>query len=69
MGKAKKKKKKRAAQAAVPETGRLGADRWLAVRQKTGAGPIDPKPRRGTRADHEREALEREASGDEGKAL
>ncbi|HEX3466305.1 MAG TPA: hypothetical protein VHS78_19815 [Candidatus Elarobacter sp.] len=40
--------------------GRLGAEQWLAVRQKTGAGPMEPKPRRGTRAEHEREALERE---------
>ena len=65
MGKAKKKKK--APEAAAPEVGRLGAERWIAVRQKTGAGPIEPKPRRGTRADREREAIEREAPGGEGK--
>jgi len=65
MGKAKKKKK--SPPAAAPEAGRLGAERWIAVRQRTGAGPIEPKPRRGTRADHEREAIEREAAGGEGK--
>jgi hypothetical protein len=69
MAKAKKKKKKRVATAPVPDTGRLGADRWIAVRQKTGAGPIEPKPRRGTRADREREAFEREAPGEEGNDL
>ena len=62
-----KPKKKQQTPPPVPETGRLGADRWLAVRQKTGAGPIEPKPRRGTRADHEREALAREVPDDEGK--
>ena len=45
----------------APALGRLGAEQWLAVRQKTGAGPIEPKPRRGTRAERERDALEREA--------
>jgi len=67
MGKAKKKKKALAPGGTAPEIGRLGADRWIAVRQKTGAGPIEPKPRRGTRADREREAIEREALGGEGK--
>ena len=43
-----------------PVLGRLGAEQWLAVRQKTGAGPMEPKPRRGTRAERERDALERE---------
>jgi hypothetical protein len=43
-----------------PVLGRLGAEQWLAVWQKSGAGPIEPKPRRGTRAEHEREAIERE---------
>jgi hypothetical protein len=63
MAKAKKAKKK---QAESPATGRLGAELWLAVRQKTGAGPMEPKPRRGTRAEHEREAVEREAVEREG---
>ncbi|HTD33394.1 MAG TPA: hypothetical protein VK665_07035 [Candidatus Elarobacter sp.] len=57
MAKAKGTKKKET----PPALGRLGAEQWLAVRQKSGAGPIEPKPRRGTRAEHEREALEREA--------
>jgi hypothetical protein len=56
-----KKKKKQAKGSAVPPAGRLGAEQWLAVRQKSGAGPMEPKPRRGTRAEREREALEREA--------
>ncbi|HTD37237.1 MAG TPA: hypothetical protein VK669_06975 [Candidatus Limnocylindrales bacterium] len=43
-----------------PALGRLGAEQWLAVRQKSGAGPMEPKPRRGTRAERERDALERE---------
>ena len=58
MAKAKETKKKKTE---PPALGRLGAEQWLAVRQKSGAGPIEPKPRRGTRAEHEREALEREA--------
>jgi hypothetical protein len=58
MAKAKGTKKKGDT---APALGRLGAEQWLAVRQKSGAGPIEPKPRRGTRAEHEREALEREA--------
>jgi hypothetical protein len=61
-GKAKKKKA-----AAAPLLGRLGAEQWIAVRQKSGAGPMEPKPRRGTRAQREREALEREAGAPEGK--
>ena len=56
-----KKKKKRARSEQPPPVGRLGAEQWLAVRQKTGAGPMEPKPRRGTRAQREREAVEREA--------
>ena len=59
MAKPKKHKKKANAEAAPP-AGRLGAEQWLAVRQKSGAGPMEPKPRRGTRAEREREALERE---------
>jgi len=47
---AKKKKQK------LPAV-RTGADAWLAVRLKTGAGPMAPKPLRGTRAEHERESL------------
>lgn len=58
---AKAKKKKKQASTAKSPAGRLGAEQWLAVRQKSGAGPMEPKPRRGTRAEREREALEREA--------
>ncbi|MEO7039118.1 MAG: hypothetical protein ABI186_03710 [Candidatus Elarobacter sp.] len=48
----------------APEiTGRLGAERWLAVRQKSGAGPIEPSSRKGTRSEHERRALELEPDG------
>ena len=61
MAKPKNKKKQKRAQEMPPATGRLGAEQWLAVRQKTGAGPMEPKPRRGTRAQREREAVEREA--------
>jgi hypothetical protein len=68
---AKRKKTKKAQPkkktAAVPLLGRLGAEQWIAVRQKSGAGPMEPKPRRGTRAQREREALEREAGAPEGK--
>jgi hypothetical protein len=53
-----KKNKKKKAATAPPPTGRLGAEQWLAVRQKSGAGPMEPKPRRGTRAERERAALE-----------
>jgi hypothetical protein len=54
----KKKNEKKKAAAPPPSTGRLGAEQWLAVRQKSGAGPMEPKPRRGTRAERERAALE-----------
>jgi hypothetical protein len=54
---------------AAPLLGRLGAEQWIAVRQKSGAGPMEPKPRRGTRAERAREALEREAGALEGKDL
>ena len=56
MPKPKKKKPKEQ----PPAIGRLGAEQWLAVRQKSGAGPMEPKPRRGTRAQREREAVEHE---------
>jgi hypothetical protein len=46
-----------------PVLGRLGAEQWIAVRQKSGAGPMEPKPRRGTRTAREREAIERDADG------
>jgi hypothetical protein len=61
MTKPKKKKKKRSKAEQPPAIGRLGAEQWLAVRQKSGAGPMEPKPRRGTRAQREREAVEHEA--------
>ena len=65
MAKQKKAKKK---QAAPPQpSGRLGAEQWLAVRLKTGAGPMEPKARRGTRAERERAALELENGVREGK--
>ncbi len=60
---AKKKLKKKAKGDAPPTLGRLGAEKWGAVRQKSGAGPMEPKPRRGTRTERERDALEREAGG------
>ena len=57
-----KAKAKAKAKAERPQaSGRLGAEQWLAVRLKTGAGPMEPKPRRGTRTEREREAIEREA--------
>jgi hypothetical protein len=59
---AKKKLKKKSKDDAPPVLGRLGAEQWIAVRQKSGAGPMEPKPRRGTRTAREREAVEREAS-------
>ena len=62
------KKKKKPKDAVPPVTGRLGAEQWLAVRQKSGAGPIEPKPRRGTRAERERDALDRELDGGRGEA-
>jgi hypothetical protein len=55
---AKRKKAAKKKQAPEATTGRLGAVAWLAVRQKSGAGPIEPKPRRGTRAERERAALD-----------
>ncbi|HEY6234530.1 MAG TPA: hypothetical protein VIW69_05395 [Candidatus Elarobacter sp.] len=58
-----KKPKATAKDDATPALGRLGAEQWLAVRQKSGAGPMEPKPRRGTRAERERDAVEREAEG------
>jgi len=58
----KKMKRSEPAPVVPPEvTGRLGAERWLAVRQKSGAGPIEPKSRKGTRAEHERRAFDLEA--------
>lgn len=68
MTKAKKpKKKKPASQTPAQAAGRLGAEQWLAVRLKTGAGPMEPKPRRGTRAERERAALELEKGAADGK--
>ena len=60
----KQPKKHQPAPPAAPEvTGRLGAERWLAVRQKTGAGPMEPKARKLTRAERERRALDLESDG------
>jgi hypothetical protein len=56
-----KKRKKKSPKGAAPPLGRLGAERWIAVRQKSGAGPIDPEARKRTRTQQEREAIEREA--------
>ena len=68
MTKAKKPKKNKPAKAPPPQaSGRLGAEQWLAVRLKSGAGPMEPKPRRGTRAERERAALELENRGPDGK--
>ncbi len=53
-----KKKPKKTTEA--PLAARLGAEQWLAVRQHSGAGPMEPKPRRGTRSERERDALEAE---------
>jgi hypothetical protein len=64
MAEPKKRKKKQ--DTAAPPAGQLGAQRWLAVRQKSGAGPIEPKPRRGTRSMREREALDDEADDSSG---
>ena len=58
---AKKKNAKKAKAAEPPALGRLGAEQWIAVRQKSGAGPMEPKPRRGTRTARDREAIQREA--------
>ncbi len=63
MTKAKKTKKKQSDATPPQASVRLGAEQWLAVRLKTGAGPMEPKPRRGTRTQREREAIEREADG------
>jgi hypothetical protein len=57
----KKKPKKQSKPEIPPALGRLGAEQWIAVRQKSGAGPMDPKPRRGTRTERERDAITREA--------
>ena len=66
---AKKKLKKKAKADAPPALGRLGAQKWVAVRQKSGAGPMEPKPRRGTRTERERAALDREADSPAGNDL
>lgn len=50
-------------QPAPPPAGRLGAERWLAVRQKSSAGPIEPDERKKTRGVLERETIERELDG------
>jgi hypothetical protein len=55
-----KKTKAKSNDHALPVLGRLGAEQWIAVRQKSGAGPMEPVPRRGTRTEREREALQRE---------
>lgn len=60
------KRKKTQPKGSPPVLGRLGAEQWLAVRQKSGAGPMEPKPRRGTRTEREREAVEREAEARDG---
>jgi hypothetical protein len=60
----KKPKPQQAAPVTAPDiAGRLGAERWLAVRQKTGAGPMEPKERKLTRAEKARRALELESDG------
>ena len=69
MAKSKKPKSKKKKAEPVPALGRLGAEQWLAVRLKTGAGPMEPKARRGTRAQRERAALELENAAREGKEL
>ena len=69
MAKVKKPKNKKQKPEPVPALGRLGAEQWLAVRLKTGAGPMEPKSRRGTRAQREREALELENAARDGKEL
>ncbi len=65
MTKPKKTKKKKAVP--VQPSGRLGAEQWLAVRLKSGAGPMEPKSRRGTRSERERAALDLESGEREGK--
>lgn len=64
-----KKPKKTEPPKPVQPAGRLGAEQWLAVRLKSGAGPMEPKSRRGTRAERERAAFELENGGREGKEL
>ena len=64
MAEPKKRKKKQGT--AAPPASRLGAQQWLAVRQRSGAGPIEPKPRRGTRSARERDALDHEADDSSG---
>jgi hypothetical protein len=66
MAKPKKRKKPKEP---APVVGRLGAEQWLVVRQKSGAGPMEPKPRRGTRTEREREAIERENEARDGGEL
>jgi hypothetical protein len=62
-----KKPQKKKAKDAAPPLGRLGAERWIAVRQKSGAGPIEPDLRKRTRTQQEREAIEREVDVLDGK--
>jgi hypothetical protein len=71
MTKAKKPKPKKPKPKPTPPqaSGRIGAEQWLAVRLKSGAGPMEPKPRRGTRAERERAALELEGGARDGKEL
>jgi hypothetical protein len=72
MTKAKKAKKVKKPKAQPPPpqpSGRIGAEQWLAVRLKSGAGPMEPKPRRGTRAERERAALELDDGARDGKEL
>ena len=63
----KKTGKKKSKNDAPPVLGRMGAEQWLAVRLKSGAGPMEAKPHRGTRAERERAELELEAGGADGK--
>ncbi len=63
----KAKKKKQPDAKPLQATGRIGAEQWLAVRLKSGAGPMEPKARRGTRAERERAALELQNPGADGK--
>jgi len=68
MTKAKKPKKKKQANEKPPQpSGRLGAEQWLAVRLKSGAGPMEPQTRRRTRAERERAELELENGTGDGK--
>ena len=70
MTRPKKPKKKPPPKKTPPQpSGRTGPEQWLAVRLKTGAGPMEPKPRRGTRAERERAALELENGGRDGNEL